>query len=76
MSLCRRPIHRIVLASKTGSFIAKTTLRSLSQQNISTQIEQTHFVSSNRNVHLSSTCLSYDDLDGIHKNQMKTCVHT
>lgn len=45
MSLCRRPIRRIALAAKTGSFINKPTLRSLSQQNISTQIEQTYFTS-------------------------------
>ena len=46
MSLCRRPIRRIALAAKTGSFINKATLRSLSQQNISTiQNEQTYVVS-------------------------------
>jgi hypothetical protein len=43
MSLCRRPIRRIALAAKTGSFINKSTLRSISQQNICTQIEQTYF---------------------------------
>lgn len=76
MSLCRRPIHRIVLASKPAtSFLTKTTLRSLSQQNISTQFEQTHFVSSNNNVHWSSTCLSYDDLDGLDKPNKNMCTY-
>lgn len=62
MSLCRRPIHRIALAAKTGSFIAKTTLRSFSQQNISTQFEQKHFVSQSKRsfifyvFNLSSPC--------------------
>ncbi|CAM4749951.1 unnamed protein product [Rotaria magnacalcarata] len=43
MSLCRRPIRRIALAAKTDSLINKTTQRSISQQNIYTQLEATHF---------------------------------
>ncbi|CAF1639502.1 unnamed protein product [Adineta ricciae] len=45
MSLCRRPIRRIALAAKTGSFINKTIRASFSQQNIYTQLEPTYFSS-------------------------------
>ncbi|CAF2498861.1 unnamed protein product [Rotaria sp. Silwood2] len=42
MSLCRRPIRRIVIAAKTGLVINKTILRSFSQQSIYKQLEATH----------------------------------
>jgi len=62
MSLCRRPIRRIALAAKTGSFINKATLRSFSQQNIYTQLERTHLVSQSKRS-FTLTCVIYNDLD-------------
>jgi hypothetical protein len=62
MSLCRRPIRRIALAAKSGSFVHKTRRRSFSQQNLSTQLEQTHFVSQSKRS-LTFTCVIYNDLD-------------
>lgn len=68
MSLYRRPIRRIALAAKTSSFINKPTLRSFSQQNIYTQLEQTYFVSQSKRSFIF-TCVIYNDLDRIRIDQ-------
>lgn len=63
MSLCRRPIRRIALAAKTGSFINKSTRGSFSQQNIYAQLEQIHLVSQSKRSLTYFTCVIYNDLD-------------